>query len=712
MCETGGRRPDGKILLHLENLHCAACALDLEDELKKIRGVKEVHVDFITQTILLDAAGDDAVRRVIRAAGRFDKVRVLDKDKVVAPKENRGKELAPLAAAAALFLAGLIWRNVLSSRETVSCVLLVLAWLTAGLSVMISTVKNLARGRVFDENFLMTLASVGALFLREWSEAAAVMILYRLGEFLQALAVGSSRRSVKELMELKSEFATRLGPEGQNRIPPEEIRPGDVLLVRAGERVAADGVLADDFALLDVKSLTGEAEPRCVRRGEEILAGSINAKDAFEMRALRTYDDSAVKKILDLVENASAQKAAPEKFIAKFARVYTPVVCGLAAFIALLVPLFLGLASGGGFAGYYRRWIASALTFLVVSCPCALVISVPLTYFCGIGQCARRGILVKGAAYLDIAAKTQIAAFDKTGTLTEGSFSLQGAFPENGAGREELIAVSAAAEHLSSHPVAGAFADAGAGLAARAVKTAGRGIEAELDGKRLLVGSAEFLAECGIPVQEADSPYVQIYTALDGRYLGRTEIGDRLRPEAREALSELSALGVRRLVMLTGDTPERARKTADEVGISEVHAGLLPDEKWKQVEALKKEGVLLYAGEGINDAPVMAAADCSVSMGKLGSAAAVEASDIVLVSDDLRGIPRCVRIARKTRRIVRENIVFSVSVKMIFLALGAAGVLPLWLAVFGDVGVMLLAVLNSLRMRLPESRERPGNTRK
>ena len=699
VAEPGGRRPDGKILLHLKNLHCAACALDLEDELRKIRGVKEVHVDFITQTILLDAEDDDAVRKVIRAAGHFDKVQVLDGDRAVAPKESRAREIIPIAVAAALFLPGVLLSLLTEGAgRIVSYVLLALAWLAAGLPVLISTAKNLVKGRIFDENFLMTAASVGALCLGEWSEAAAVMLLYQIGEFLQGLAVGSSRRSVEELLKLKSEFAVRMEDGEQRRISPEEIRAGDVLFVRTGERVAADGVLLDGGALLDAKSLTGESEPKRAERGEEILAGCINAGGAFSMKALRGYEDSAVKKILDLVENASSKKAAPEKFIAKFARIYTPVVCAIAAAAAIFLPLVLGAATGGGYAGYYRRWIETALNFLVISCPCALVISVPLTYFAGVGRCAKGGILVKGATYLDAAAKAKAVAFDKTGTLTEGAFSVAGAFPANEGGREELIAVAASAERTSSHPVAGAFSGVAAAAAENAFEEAGRGIRASLGGEEIFVGSAAFLSENGIAAPEADAPYTHIHAARGGRYLGRIEIGDRVRPEAKEAIAELSALGIRRTAMLTGDNPVRAKAIAEELGVSEVYAGLLPGEKLECAEALKEEGALLYVGDGINDAPVMAAADCAVSMGKLGSAAAVEASDVVLLSDDLRGVPRCIRIARKTRRIVKENIVFSIGVKVLFLGLGAAGVLPLWLAVFGDVGVMLLAVLNSMRM--------------
>ncbi len=698
-----GKRADGKILLRLENLHCAACAMDLEDELKKIKGVKEVQVDFITQSILLDAENDDAVRKVIRAAGRFEKVKVLDGDKAVAKKETHLKEILQIVVAALFFAPGFILEHFIDGKaaQIASYVLFAVAYFTVGYPVLISTAKNIAKGKIFDENFLMTVASLGAVCLKEFGEGVAVMLLYQLGELLQGIAVGASRRSVSDLMDLKSETATLLDDGEQKSVSPESLKIGDIVLVKAGEKVPADGVLLSKTASLDTKSLTGESALRDVGEGGELLSGCINAGGVFEMKIARAYEDSAVAKILDLVENSSSKKAAPEKFITKFAKYYTPVVCCLAAAIALIVPVVLGLANGGGYGGYFRRWINTALNFLVISCPCALIISVPLTYFSGIGSCARNGILVKGATYLDTAAKVRAIAFDKTGTLTEGNFAVCGTFPAEGIGKAELLAIAAAAEKGSSHPIAKAFEGVETGYRAENVReVAGRGVSAEIGGKNVLVGNAALLKENGIAAPEADSAYTQIYTALDGKYLGRVEIGDRLRPEARDAILELKSLGIQRTVMLTGDSRARAEKIADEVGMSEVNAQLLPDEKLEKAELLKKDGALLYVGDGINDAPVMAVADCSVSMGKLGSAAAVEASDLVLISDNLRAIPRCVRIARKTRKIVTENIAFSIAMKVAFMALGVAGVMPLWLAVFADVGVMLLAVLNSLRMRL------------
>ena len=700
---TVSAEEDGKILLHLSGLHCAACAMDLEDELRKIKGVKYVQVDFVSQSILLDAETDEAVRKVIKAAGKFDKVKVLDGDKAVPEKETHFKEIIEIAVSTVFFLAGFLLEHFASG--TVAKIfrygVFAAAYLIVGYPVLISTAKNIAKGKVFDENFLMTVASVGAVCLGQLGEGVAVMLLYQIGELLQGIAVGSSRRSVSDLMDLKSESATLLENGEQRSVKPETLKIGDVVLVKAGEKVPADGVLMSENASLDTKSLTGESALKEVKNGGELLSGYINAGGVFEMKIVRAYEDSAVKKILDLVENSSSKKAAPEKFITKFARYYTPIVCIAAAALAVIIPLILGLANGGGYGGYFRRWIGTALNFLVISCPCALIISVPLTYFSGIGSCARNGILVKGATYLDTAAKIRAVAFDKTGTLTEGNFAVCGVQTADGADEKEVLALAAAAEAGSSHPIAKAFKGIDCEYTAEDIReVAGRGISAVLNGKPLLVGNAALLKEKGISAPESDSPYTLIYVALGGKYLGRIEIGDRLRAEAKEAISELKALGIERTVMLTGDSRARAEKVAGELGMSEVNAGLLPDEKLEKAESLKKDGALMYVGDGINDAPVMAVADCSVSMGKLGSAAAVEASDLVLVSDNLKAIPRGIRIARKTRKIVTENIVFSIAMKAAFMVLGVAGVMPLWLAVFADVGVMLLAVLNSLRMRM------------
>ncbi|MBQ8884820.1 MAG: cadmium-translocating P-type ATPase [Clostridia bacterium] len=700
-------RLDGKILLRLKNLHCAACAMDLEDELKKLSGVKSVQVDFATQTILLEAEDENAVRRVVSRANKFEKVEVLNGDEVAPKKQSHLKEIIQISVSAVLFMLGFLLELFIKTPNIAQKIAIyasfAAAYFSVGYPVLISTAKNVARGKIFDENFLMTVASVGAVCLGEYGEGVAVMLLYQTGELLQAIAVGSSRKSVAKLMELKSEEATLLKNGEQRKVRPEELKAGDVVLVKAGERIPADGVLLSGVATLDVKSLTGEAELKEMTAGENVLSGCINAGGVFEMRVEKPYEDSAVAKILDLVENSTAKKAAPEKFITKFARYYTPAVCVIALLIAFLLPVIDLWIGGGAYTDYLGERVSIALNLLVISCPCALIISVPLTYFSGIGSCARNGILVKGATYLDEAAKVKIVAFDKTGTLTLGDFEILKLSPASGVSEDALFKTAARVESGSSHPIAKAFLRhenyVRQDHAPMEIKEiAGRGLEADSPEGKILAGNAALLKENGILFEEIESVNTVVYLAKEGKYLGSIEIGDKIRPEARAVIEELKMLGIDRTVMLTGDGEKRARKIADEGGMDEISAELLPADKLKKAEQLREHGKLMYVGDGINDAPVMVAADCAVSMGKLGSAAAVEASDLVLISDNLSAVPKALRIARKTRKIVAQNIVFAIAAKAAFMIGGFFG-LPLWLAVFADVGVMLLAVLNSLRMR-------------
>lgn len=700
-----------KTVLHIENLDCPVCAQELQADLAKIKGVESVSVDYVTQTIALQTSDERALQKVIATANKFEEVRVLDGDKYGAksrPKHLR--EWLQILISALFFTLGLIFENLSKAfafRLTAYSAYAI-AYLTVGYPVLISTVKNIAKGRIFDENFLMTLASIGAVVIGEYFEAVLVMFLYQLGELLQSIAVGSSRQSATRLMELKSERATLLCGDEQRQINPEEVDIGDILLVKAGEKVPVDGILLTENAVFDTKSITGETQPRCVAKNEEILSGYVNAGDVLRMQATRKYSDSAVGRILDMVENASAGKAKPEKFIAKFARIYTPVVCVLALVIALCAPFAHGLAAGKGFVFYQGgRWLQSALTFLVISCPCALIISVPLTYFSGIGACAKNGVLVKGATYLDVAAKARMIAFDKTGTLTKGEFSIRSVTVGQG-DEAELLALAAAVERNSAHPIAKAFEGIPTHITVDETQEfAGKGLRASVNGETVLVGNEQLLSDDGVSFTKKESVNTLVYVAKNGVYCGVIEVGDVVRDGVQATLAELNKLGFKQTVMLTGDNSSRAKKIAAEVGISAVNAELLPDEKLRLAQKLRDEGGLIYVGDGINDAPVMMAADCAVSMGKLGSAAAIEASDFVLISDDITALPKGVKIARKTRSVVMENIIFSIVMKFAFMALGAIGVLPLWLAVFADVGVMLLAVLNSFRVRFIKT-----NTRK
>ena len=685
-----------KTKIRLKNLDCAACAAELERVLAKIEGVNEVAVDFVRQSILLDCTGDVAYRAVVDAANSFEDVRVVEKQAGGGVWQEHRADIVAVVAAAVCLVAGILlgeFAAEIFAAKVISYVLYALAYFGVGWKILWETCKNLVHGKIFDENFLMTLASVGAIVLGQYAEAAEVMVLYCFGELLQEIAVGSSRRSIAKLMDLKSETATLLTEEGERVVPPEEIAAGDLLLVKAGEKIAADGVIEQGRTSLDVRSLSGEAAPRDVSEGDEVLGGSINRGGVIRVRVSRDYSDSTVAKILDLVENSAAKKAKTEKFITKFARIYTPVVCLAALVVAFVAPLF-----GGNYAASLGDWVYRALVFLVISCPCALVISVPLSYFSGIGFAAKHGILIKGSTGLDALASAKIAAFDKTGTLTYGNFVISNVFGED---RERVLAVAAAAEKNSSHPLAAAFAgEETPFVAEEASEIAGRGIVCTVGGDRALVGNAALLAENGIEAPALEGGTL-VYVALGGEYLGCVVIEDRVKENAAGAVAALRAGGIASCCMLTGDNRGRAERVAREVGLDAVYADLLPADKLEIAKKLREKGSLLYAGDGINDAPVLMEADVGVSMGGVGSDAAIEASDVVLMRDDLDLLPFARRSARRTRAVVLQNIVFSIAVKIAVMVLGLFDLIPLWLAVFADVGVMMLAVVNSFRTRLP-----------
>lgn len=710
--------------LQLKNLDCANCARALEEEIAALDGVTHASVDFMRQSLTLEYESEAALAAAIGKANSFEDVRVAEEGESKAKgvwREHRGEAVSVIVAAV-LLIAGIILEEAFADAggvlavyslfgETVlltpallaAYILFAGAYFTVGWKILWETCKNIAHGRVFDENFLMTLASVGAIVLGQYAEAAEVMVLYCLGELLQGIAVGSSRRSIASLMDLKSETATILSADGERTVPPEEIRKGDILLVRAGEKIAADGVVVRGETELDTKSLSGEAMLRPVTVGDAVLGGSINTGGVIEVRAEKDYSDSTVAKILDLVENSAAKKAKSEKFITKFAKIYTPVVVCAALLVAFLAPAFTG-----NYAANLGAWVYRALTFLVISCPCALVISVPLSYFSGIGFAAKFGILVKGSTGLDALAKAQIAAFDKTGTLTYGNFAIGQVHGD----KERALAVAAAAEKNSSHPVAEAFAHIPTPYTGvNAKELAGRGVVCEIEGKTALAGNKKLLEEYGVSAPDFGGGTL-VYVALGGEYLGCAVIEDKVKENAGEAVAALRAQGMRACYMLTGDNKERAEAVAAEVGLDGVYAGLLPDEKLNVARGLKEQGSLLYAGDGINDAPVLVEADAGVSMGGVGSDAAIEASEVVLMRDDLSLLPLGRRIAKRTRGIVLQNIVFSILIKVAVMVLGLFDLIPLGIAVLADVGVMMLAVLNSFRTRIPFAKKRESAAQK
>ena len=572
-----------------------------------------------------------------------------------------------------------------------------------GWDVVWKALRNLAHGQVFDENFLMLIATVAAFCIGEYEEAVAVMLFYQVGELFQSCAVGKSRRSISALMDIAPEFANVEADGRLVQVDPDEVEIGTAITVLPYERVPLDGVVLDGESLLDTAALTGESVPRRVKPGDEILSGCINGASALKVRTVREYDDSTVARILELVENAAERKSRAENFITRFARWYTPIVTVAALLLAVIPPIFVG--DWGG-------WIRRGCIFLVISCPCALVISVPLGFFGGIGAASRLGVLVKGSNYLETAARLDTVVFDKTGTLTRGEFAVSKVEPV-GMDETALLELAALGEGYSDHPIAASIrrayaercggADAALDLScvSGAEAIPGRGVRACVRGREVLLGNERMMAEQRIAVQGAQDGGTVVYAALDGAYCGRIVIEDRVKDGAKEAIAGLKQAGVRRCVMLTGDRKEAAAQAAEALGVDELHAELLPADKVKKLEELLQtsadRGAVCFVGDGINDAPVLTRADLGVAMGAMGSDAAIEAADVVIMDDRLEKLPRFVRLARKTLRIVRENIVFALGVKLVILALGALGIANLWLAVFADVGVAVLAILNAMR---------------
>ena len=568
----------------------------------------------------------------------------------------------------------------------------VIAW-----DVLWRAVRNIAHGQVFDENFLMSLATVGALATGEYPEAVFVMLFYQVGELFQSYAVDQSRKSITSLMDIRPDYAN-IEVDGQLRqVAPEDVAVGDTIVIKAGERIPLDGVVLEGASNVDTAALTGESLPREAQPGDDVISGCVNLSGLLRVRVTKAFEESTVAKILDLVENSSSKKAKAENFITKFARYYTPAVVLAAVALALLPPLFTSI-----------QWVDSiqrALNFLVVSCPCALVISVPLSFFGGIGGASKNGILVKGGNYLEVLAKTELVVFDKTGTLTRGVFNVTAIHPDH-CGEAQLLELAALAERYSDHPISRSLKEAyGKELDASRVSNveelSGRGVRATVDGRQICAGNDKLMEDIGVSWHPCHRVGTTVHVASDGVYLGHIVISDEVKPDAKEAITALKACGVRRTVMLTGDAKAVGESVAQELGLDEVHTQLLPADKVTRVEALLGEvspkGALAFVGDGINDAPVLSRADIGIAMGGLGSDAAIEAADIVLTDDKPSKLADAIRIARRTLAIVRQNIVFALAVKFLVLALSAAGAANMWEAVFADVGVSVIAILNAMR---------------
>ena len=568
-----------------------------------------------------------------------------------------------------------------------------------GWDVLWRAIRNIKNGQVFDENFLMSVATVGAFGCGEYPEAVAVMLFYQVGELFQSVAVDRSRKSISALMDIRPDYANMERNGELVQVDPEEVSVGDVIVVKAGERVPLDGTVLEGTSSLDTAALTGESLPRDVQAGDEVVSGCVNLTGVLHVKVNKPFGESTVAKILDLVENSSSKKAKAENFITKFARYYTPAVVFAALALAALPPL-LGM-------GPWLMWVQRALNFLVVSCPCALVISIPLSFFGGIGGASKQGILVKGGNYLEALAQAGIVVFDKTGTLTKGSFEVTAVHPQQ-VSEGELLELAALAERFSDHPISRSIQAAcqsapDPNRVTDAKEIAGHGVRAVVDGKTVLAGNQKLMDQFHIPFEDTCHHVgTIIHVAVDGVYMGHIVISDQVKEGAKETLRDLKAAGVRKTVMLTGDSQAVGQAVAGQLGLDEVHAELLPGDKVDQVERLLQskgpKEQLVFVGDGINDAPVLSRADIGVAMGAMGSDAAIEAADIVLMDDDLKKLPVAVRIARKTLRIVRENIVFALAVKFLVLILSAVGVANMWWAVFADVGVSVIAILNSMRM--------------
>lgn len=617
--------------------------------------------------------------------------------------KKQKKVLIRIIVSAVLLAAIMITTKLVEINKWIQLVLYLVPYLIIGYDILKKAVKGIFKGQIFDENFLMAVATVGAVALGEFSEGAAVMLFYQIGELFQSVAVGKSRKNITSLMDIRPDYANVELNGKLEKIDPDDVEIGTEIVVNPGEKVPIDGIIISGDSTLNTSALTGESVPRSVKVGDEIISGCINLTGVLKIKTTKEFGDSTVSKILDLVENSSMKKSKSENFITKFARYYTPAVCGGALLLAILPPI-IRLISGTG--AMWGEWITRALTFLVISCPCALVISIPLSFFAGIGCASANGVLVKGSNYLEALSDTQYVVFDKTGTLTKGVFEVTGIYPANNFDKDALIRLAAFAESASSHPISVSLKknygkEINIDEVSDIQEIAGHGVSALVDGKRVFAGNIKLMKKENIAVECEHDEGTVVYISCNGEYAGCIVISDVVKENSKKAISSLKKSGINKTVMLTGDSKETAKRVAENLGLDEYHAELLPSDKVEWVEKLlsqksaKKK--LAFVGDGINDAPVLSRADIGIAMGALGSDAAIEAADIVLMDDDPSKIALARKISIHTLKIVKENIVFALAIKAICLVLGALGIANMWVAIFADVGVMILAVLNAIR---------------
>ena len=689
-----------ELQLTLEGLNCANCARKIEEKVGKMEGVKESNLNFTTTTLnvklerkVKEEHAINEIKKIVEALEPHVKV-----EKKVSGKTNvqRAKfEVKPtLIIGTILYLIAVIG----DFKGALALILFVASYLLLGGKVVLTAIKNIARGQLFDENFLMTVATIGAFSISEYPEAVAVMLFYEIGETIQGYAVNKSRSSISSLMDIRADYANIIIDGKEKKVSPETVKVEDIILVKPGEKIPLDGIVVEGESFVDTSALTGESVPRKIAVNDEILSGGINTNGVLKVKVTKKFGESTVSRILEMVENAANKKANTEKFITKFAKVYTPIVVALAILIAVVPSIFIKDA-------LFSTWLYRALVFLVVSCPCALVVSVPLGFFAGIGGASKKGVLVKGSNYLELLKDLETVVFDKTGTLTEGVFTVT-EINTNNIQKEKLIEVAAMAESFSNHPIAiSIIKEYGKEIDKEVIEEyeeiAGHGIKAVINNEEVLIGNAKLMNQFNISYNEVDSIGTVVYCAINGEFKGSIVISDKIKENADEALINLKAAGVKKTVMLTGDNKKTAEKVGEKVNIDEVHSELLPLGKVKEVEKLlkasNKNGRLAFVGDGVNDAPVLARADIGIAMGGIGSDAAIEAADVVLMKDDINALVDAINVSKKTNKILWQNIIFALGVKVIIMVLGTFGIANMWTAVFADVGVTIIAIINSTR---------------
>lgn len=682
----------------IDGLDCANCAAQLENALQKIDGMESVSINFMAKKMVMkynEKNKEEIMKKVLKTIQREEpdvKIEEIHKETIIETK----RKILPIFISFLLFITSLLisFENVWINK-----ILYILSYLIVGAEIVWKAIRNILRGKVFDENFLMTVATLGAFGIGEFPEAVAVMLFYQVGELFQDYAVDKSRKSITSLMDIRPDFANVKREGNLIKVSPDDVNIGEIIVVKPGEKIPLDGMVIEGNSMLDTSSLTGEAIPREVNSCDEVLSGCINQNGLLTIKVTKEFGESTVSKILDLVENASSKKSKSENFITKFAKFYTPIVVIIAVLFAIVPPLFFGWAT-------FTGWLYRALSFLVVSCPCALVISIPLGFFGGIGGASKMGILVKGSNYLEALSSVETVVFDKTGTLTEGVFEVQ-KIEAIGISEEEFLKLVAHAESYSNHPISLSVKKAygkeiDSHLISKTKELSGLGVLAEVEGKDILIGNEKLMTEKQIPYTKCDEVGTILYVAIEGIYAGYIVIADKIKTDAKQTIENLKANNIKQTVMLTGDRKILGESVAKELGIDKVYTELLPSGKAEKLEEIMKEktqnGKVAFVGDGMNDAPVLALADIGMAMGGLGADSAIEAADIVIMTDEPSKIVNSIQIAKKTMKIVKENIIFAILVKVAVLFFSTFGLSSLWEAVFADVGVSILAILNALRV--------------